>query len=376
MGRLASHAEVELSDLVSPHAVLEWEAELKQTRPAFQKRNGERLTDIVPACPMYMEAGRVHDLSMFLEMLTLSVRMRSQNAPAHDRDSLLSPLVSLEFADSDASTKSHFGSLLEDRFSKWKGDHSRASHEIHPLLITTFSDPQSTLAMEAVQIEPKVLSEIHMENTVSQVALRELMKQHVEQVLLAAPLLSVLHVHVNMKQYLAQDIVDYLRFQVEWLMQEMMSRFSASGTSCLHIVALVVHAIRGSAAKQSIRPFLLAGPRVDGQAVKVVEWTGAAVDHFSHMLPWGMPSAALLHGTVKEIFGIGEESTDRFRFILADALPHIVPRFRLEHQADSFVVVQTLMHEIHRKPELVRCIRTVLAEQLSLEQARGCQKFL
>lgn len=347
---------MELADLLPE--VFEWKKEVKGRYPGLQQRSGERVTDVVPASPA---------LDMLLQMLTLSAQMRSAQT---DRDSLLSPLLSLEFAESEAqvSTRSHFGSLLEDVYSKWEG--GRVSHEIHPLLITTFSDPNGELAVEAAQ----VLSEIRMENVVSQAALREMMKDHVEHVEQelsnhTARLLSVLHVHVNMNENNARDVVDYLRFQVEWCAQEMIARLCVPGTSGVHVLALVVHGTRGCDPEQSIRPFLFAGPCIDGRGAMVNEWTGAAVDHLSNMLPWGMPSAELLHGTIKQIFGIGEEATDRFRFILADALPHVVPHFRLEHQADSFMVVQMLMQAIHRKPELVLCIRNVLAEQLSLEQA-------
>lgn len=103
--------------------------------------------------------------------------------------------------------------------------------------------------------------------------------------------------------------------------------------------------IRGSCGPdRSIRPFLLAGPLMpqplsrDAASVQLHEWTGVAVDHFSHILPWEMPSTELLHGNIKGIFGLEQEGgMERFRFILADALPHVVPGFGLEQNADTWI---------------------------------------
>ena len=248
-----------------------------------------------------------------------------------------------------------------------------------------------------------------MDQITSQVFLRETMKQHVEQLLgrvSEGRVLSALHIHVNMKQDDAQDfvgwwlgglvgpkknetklfllhflgpngqdLVDYLRFQLEWCAEELGGALNEKPeTSGVHILALVVHGIRGSHADQCIRPFLLAGPTPhEGDAemsMKILEWTGVSVDHFSHLLPWGMRSEELFEGSIKQIFGLQEETTERFGLVLADALPHVVPKFGYEaHHADSFTIVKSLMEEIYAKAELVRCIRAVLAEQLSREQA-------
>ena len=107
-----------------------------------------------------------------------------------------------------------------------------------------------------------------------------------------------------------------------------------------------------------------------GAKAEVHPWRGASVDHFSHLLPWGMQSEVLAYGSIIDIFGLEEADIDRFRFVLADALPHVVPGLCQGTQmADSFLIIQSLMQAINRKPDLVRAIRSVLAAELSQEQA-------
>ncbi|CAK9037285.1 OVARIAN TUMOR DOMAIN-containing deubiquitinating enzyme 10 (OTU domain-containing protein 10) (Deubiquitinating enzyme OTU10) [Durusdinium trenchii] len=373
--------------------VLEWREEVALMCPAAEGKNGELPTDLVAACPIDEDEP---DLSTLLQSLTLSAFMRhAQRTSLHTgeisaKEALFSPLISPEFLEGQPnspswcrSSKSHFGELLQ-QICDSLGD--SAGHTIIPLLIPTFSAPNQTLDLDAVKELPnygKVFSEINMEGMPSQATLRESMKEHVERIAKQLSegrgrVLSALHVHVNMKQDHAQDIVDYLRFQLEWCAGELFGLLHEKPglltQSALHVLAVVAHGVRGDDGSRSIRPFLLAGPvteRTDASPdVKMFQWTGIAVDHFSHLLPWGMRPEELLNGTIKEIFGLQDESPDRFRRILADALPHVVPRFGSEpHHADSFVIIQSLMREINSKPELVSGIRSVLAEQLSLEEA-------
>ena len=386
--------KVELADLLgSMDEVLEWREEVALMCPAAEGKNGELPTDLVAACPIDEDEP---DLSTLLQSLTLSAFMRhAQRTSLHTgeisaKEALFSPLISPEFLEGQPnspswcrSSKSHFGELLQ-QICDSLGD--SAGHTIIPLLIPTFSAPNQTLDLDAVKELPnygKVFSEINMEGMPSQATLRESMKEHVERIAKQLSegrgrVLSALHVHVNMKQDHAQDIVDYLRFQLEWCAGELFGLLHEKPglltQSALHVLAVVAHGVRGDDGSRSIRPFLLAGPateRTDASPdVKMFQWTGIAVDHFSHLLPWGMRPEELLNGTIKEIFGLQDESPDRFRRILADALPHVVPRFGSEpHHADSFVIIQSLMREINSKPELVSGIRSVLAEQLSLEEA-------
>ena len=386
---------MELADLLpSDEEVAEWKEGVSRVCPAAKGLNGERPTDMVAACPLDPDHANLHVL---LQTVTLSSIMRSgQGEELPDsgtepmtKEGLLLPLLSPEFSLQQdemglpswcRSSKSHFGELVQDAYKTFSGE---AGHFILPLLTPTFSAPNQTLDIEAapeIEVDLKVFSDIRMENIVSQAALRESMKEHIEKIMKRlsekGQMLSVLHVHINMKQEKAQDLVDYLRFQLEWCAAEIRSALDGNaetGTSAVHILALVVHGIRGCDWDRSIRPFLLAGPFIEETAAspaKMLEWTGVAVDHFSHLLPWGMRPEELLHGTIKQIFGLEEQTPERFRYILADALPHVVPRFGSEpHHADSFTIVQSLMQEIFNKPELVSCIRAVLAEQLSLEQA-------
>lgn len=304
------------------------------------------------------------------------------------KEELLWPLLSPEFVPGGhhsqqwySSPKSHFGGLLQEIYNS---ESDNPGHSVIPLLIPTFSAPNHTLDLEAVpeiQDDLKVFSQIDMSKIVRQATLRDNMKEHLGKIMnqisrTGGPVLSVLHVHVHMKQALAQDIVDYLRFQFEWFARELADEVSSmQEASAVHVLALVVHGVRGSEQHHSMRPFLFAGPGLvpcshSAQLVKMFPWTGVAVDHFSHLLPWGMRSEELYDGSIKDIFGLDEASADRFSLILADSLPHIVPRFGHDNTfADSFTIVQSLMQQIREKPELVRCIRTVLAEQLSLEQA-------
>ena len=402
-----SLTKVDLQDLVpSMDAVLEWEEQVAQMCPATSGSNGEKPTDIVAACPM--EPDRL-GLGLLLQTLTLSACLRSAQTTKEPRGSsassmgeglqgnitakeeLLWPLLSPEFVPGnhvDAqlwcdSPKYHFGGLLHEIYNSQPND---AGHSLIPLLIPTFSAPNHALSVEAVPTVPddlKIFSEIQMSKIVRQLSLRDSMKEHLGKIVnhqvfrTNGRILSVLHLHVHMKQDNAQDIVDYLRFQIEWFAKELADGLKRMPeTEGVHVLALVVHGVRGCEQERSMRPFLFAGPQALGQCsgtcdVKMVPWTGVAVDHFSHLLPWGMRSEELSSGTIKDIFGLEEAHTDRFCLILADSLPHIVPRFGHDHpHADSFTIVQTLMQQIRCKPELVRCIRAVLTQQLSLEQAR------
>ena len=389
---------MELTDLLAAEAedeVLEWEGGVARMCPAAKGGN-RKPTDIVAACPIEPDNSSFH---LLLQTLTLSTIMRSpqgetrsegfqdHDAAAATREKLLLPLLSPDCSWKGeanlpcwpswcCSSKSHFGELLRDAYNSFSAE---AGHFVVPLLTPTFSAASQTLDLQAVpELEAglKVFSDIRMENIVSQAVLRESMKEHTEKISRRLSekkgrLLSVLHVHINMKQDNAQDLVDYIRFQLEWCAGELHAALNGE-TSGVHVLALVVHGIRGSDWDRSIRPFLLAGPFTEtaDSNSKVLEWIGVAVDHFSHLLPWAMRPEELLHGTIKQIFGLQEETPDRFRYILADALPHVVPRFGSEpHHSDSFTIVHSLMQEIYTKPELVSCVRAVLAEQLSLEQA-------
>ncbi|CAK9037295.1 E3 ubiquitin-protein ligase rnf213-beta (Mysterin-B) (Mysterin-beta) (RING finger protein 213-B) (RING finger protein 213-beta) (RING-type E3 ubiquitin transferase rnf213-beta) [Durusdinium trenchii] len=390
---------VELEDLLpSMDEVLEWQEQLAKACPAVQGKNGERPTDVVAACPMNSYEP---DLGLFLQTLTMSAFMRNAQSESLEdgcvgsavtKEALFSLLASPDCMlegrmDSHTycrSSKSHFGELMRELYNKF-GD--SAGHVIVPVLVPTFSDPNQSLDLEAMpglKDQEKVFSKVCIANIISEAALRENMKEHIEQIEKRlsgsnGQILSVLHVHVNMKQDDAQDIVDYMRFQLEWCAEQIEGSLNGKLKGFgLHILALVVHGVRGSGGEHSMRPFLLAGPGAEQSQsrpstldVRKCEWTGVGVDHFSHVLPWGMRPEELLKGTIAEIYGLEEPSPDRFRRILADALPHVVPRFGFDSQhADSFVIVQSLLQEINDKPELVSCVRSVLSEQLSMEQAQ------
>lgn len=325
--------------------------------PAFHGRYGEQATDVVAACPM---DSAQPGLNTLLETITLSALMRTESdSGSLSKEALLCPLMSLEFSPQDIkdslvwlspNSKSCFGALLWDIYSSPRVGQS---HVVFPLLVPTFSAPNQTLDIRAVpEVEDslKVFSEIRMDNIVSQATLRDCMKDHTEKVTKQLQnangrLLSALSVHISMKHENAQDLVDYLRFQLEWYAQELVGVLQHTKAPAVHVLALVVHGIRGSCGPdRSIRPFLLAGPLMpqplsrDAASVQLHEWTGVAVDHFSHILPWEMPSTELLHGNIKGIFGLEQEGgMERFRFILADALPHVVPGFGLEQNADTWI---------------------------------------
>eukprot|EP00435_Cladocopium_sp_Y103_P061163 s32_g22.t2 len=398
--------EVDLSDLVPRmETVLEWEEQVAQICPAVSGRNGEKATDIVAACPMDPDQ---LGLSLLLQTLTLSASLRaeiqeSNNSSASSsqlfqanmmtKDQVLWPLLSPEFVTGDhahtplwcGSPKLHFGELLEEIYSSQRDTADVAGHVVIPMLIPTFCAPNHTLGVDAVpgvQNDLKVFSEIDMSKAVGQVFLRDSMKKHLDKIVdrisssrIDGQVLSVLHLHVQMKHEHAQDTVDYLRFQLEWFAKELASKLKDFPAAAVHVLALVVHGVRGCEQDRSMRPFLFAGPCLgdwcrEREIVKIFPWTGVAVDHFSHLLPWGMRAEELSSGTFKEIFGLDEAPSDRFRLILAEALPHIVPRFGYDYpNADSFIILQTLLQQIHHKPELVSCVRTVLTEHLIIEQA-------
>ena len=329
--------------------------------PALHGRYGEQATDVVAACPMDSAQG----LNTLLETITLSALMRTESDSGSSgnlsKEALLCPLMSLEFSPQDTkdslvwlspNSKSCFGALLWDIYNSPRVGQS---HVVFPVLVPTFSAPNQTLDIRAVpEVEDslKVFSEIRMDNIVSQATLRDCMKDHTEKVTRQlqranGKLLSALNVHISMKQENAQDLVDYLRFQLEWYAQELVGVLHTKAPA-VHVLALVVHGIRGCCdPHRSIRPFLLAGPLMpqplsrgaaEAAEVQLQEWTGVAVDHFSHILPWEMPSTELLHGNIKQIFGLEQEGgMERFRFILADALPHVVPGFGLEQNADAWI---------------------------------------
>ena len=403
--------QVDLSDLVpSMEAIFEWEEQVAQICPAVSGRNGEKPTDIVAACPMDPDQ---LGLSLLLQTLTLSASLRSAEiakesnkssassidcqlfeAKMMTKDQLLRPLLSPEFVTRDhadtplwcGSPKSHFGELLKEIYSSQRDAADVAGHVVIPMLIPTFCAPNHTLGVDAVpgvQNDLKVFSEIDMSKTVSQFFLRDSMRKHLDKIVdrisslrIDGKVLSVLHLHVHMKQEHAQDIVDYLRYQLEWFAKELASKLEDFPAAAAHVLALVVHGVRGCEQDRSMRPFMLAGPclrdwRRERTTVTIFPWTGVAVDHFSHLLPWGMGAEELSSGTFKEIFGLDEAPPSRFRLILAEALPQIVPRFGYDYpNADSFIILQTLLQQIHSKPELVSCVRNVLTEHFSIEQAR------
>lgn len=335
-------------------------------------------------------------LGLLLDTLALSAKMRqsddgesAQGPQGHlmTKEELLWPLLSPEFMPPHVRTplwcgspKSHFGGLLQEIYHSWR---DVAGHVVIPLLIPTFrpfraSSPALGLeAVPSVHDDLKIFSEIQTNNICGQFSLRKKMKEHLSKITDKIPgadgqVLSVLHIHVDMKQDHAQEIVDYLRFQIEWFARELANEIKRMPDgAAVHVLAIVVHAVRGCEQDHSIRPFLFAGPCLrdhqdPASVVKVFPWTGVAVDHLSHLLPWGIRPEELSTGTIKEIYGLEEEDTCRFRLILADSLPRVVPRFA--PHSDSFAIVQTLNQEIGSKPELVRCIRAVLCEQLSREQ--------
>lgn len=393
---------MDLHDLVPDmDAVLEWEEQVAQMCPVISGRNGEKPTDIVAACPMNPDQ---LGFGLLLESLALSAEMRrpqntkelntsSVSGSEHlqrartTKEDLFWPLLSPEFVPSNhicsplwcGSPKSHFGGLLHEIYNSQR---DAVGHAVIPLLIPTFSAPSHVLHVEAVPTVPdhlKIFSEIHMSKIVRQFSLRDSMKEHLNKIenqvsRADGPVLSVLHFHVHMKEDHAQDIVDYLRFQIEWFAKELADGLNSGPVAGgVHVLALVVHGVRGCEQDRSMRPFLLAGPCLQechpGDVVKTFPWTGVAVDHFSHLLPWGMRPEELFDGTINDIFGLEEAHPERFCLILADALPHVVPRFGHDHPyADCFTIVQTLMQQIRCKPELVKCIRAVLTQQL--EQAR------
>ena len=194
---------------------------------------------------------------------------------------------------------------------------------IIPMLVPTFSAISQKLEREAVPLIEdglKVFTEIQMHKTVSEGIFQESAKEHVDKVVHAAGqgrVLSALHVHLSMKQDDAADILDYLRFQIEWVAREIQKRLE-TGKLCpgVHVLALVVHGVRGSS-DLCMRPFLLAGPvdaQMRGAKAEVHPWRGASVDHFSHLLPWGMQSEVLAYGSIIDIFGLEEADIDRFPF--------------------------------------------------------------
>ena len=215
-------------------------------------------------------------------------------------------------------------------------------------------EPEAVSGIDCV----KVFTEIQMQRTVSEGMLRDSAKEHMDkigQTLVEGNVMSVLHVHLSMKQDNAADVLDYLRFQIERCVRELQKRVDASNQhlgsarsllTAVHVFALVVHGVRGTP-DLCMRPFLFAGP-VESKAYtkecsSVHAWTGVCVDHFSHLLPWGMRSEMLAYGSISDIFGLEEDNTDRFRCILADALPHIVPGLcQGTATADSFAVIQSL----------------------------------
>ena len=216
----------------------------------------------------------------------------------------------------------------------------------------------------------------------SQAALREEMEgflQRVAEVLRArgrqqdgessaAELVSALHIHVDLRQEAARDVVDYLRFQLEWCQRRLVEEIEAAGSSgCgTHVLALTVHGARGSADPDScIRPFLFAGPpkmsrfsaggssSCDELLVETLQWQGVAVDHFAPHLPWDLTPEVIMHGSKAEILGVvtpgaSGSSTDasvlttRFQQLLLDALPHVVPLLSCTEDTVSMIHALTV----------------------------------
>lgn len=400
---------MELSDLLHERdAVLDWKQQLLQLCPAMMCKNGERPSDMVAACPVDPEQP---DLNLLLETLSLSASMQgeagktslsvqgSESSNKRDleevisKEDLLWPMLSPEVLPEPRNPISmrccqrpqpHFGALVQEIYHSHRDS---GGHVVIPVLVPTFSALNHTLDLDAVptlQDDLKVFSQIHLHKIVSQASLKDGMREHLDRTVnkilrKSGKVLSVLHLHISMKQDYAQDIVDYLRFQMERFAREIeVNMKSIPEANAVHILALVVHGVRGSEPDYCMRPFLLAGPVLrqtenPGDAVRIFQWAGVAVDHFSHSLPWDMRSEELLQGTIGEIFGFKEEATDRFACLLADALPLVVPRFGQEPEyADTFKIVQVLTQNIRSKPELVKCIRSLLAEHLSLEASEIC----
>ena len=184
-------------------------------------------------------------------------------------------------------------------------------------------------------------------------------------------ILSALHVHVDIRQESSRDVVDYLRFQLEWCQRRLVQEIGAAAgsSSCgTHILALVIHGARGSTDPDShLRPFLLAGPPpIQGSAssssssssskcsaqTAILQWQGVAVDHFAPHFPWGLTSEVLLKGSKANILGMSVPdssssrnsmlalSTNRFQQLLKDALPHVVPLMSCTE--DTVAVIHSL----------------------------------
>ena len=190
-------------------------------------------------------------------------------------------------------------------------------------------------------------------------------------------MLTALHVHVDIRQESSRDVVDYLRFQLEWCQRRLVQEIEAAGSSACgtHILALVIHGARGNTDPEShLRPFLLAGPPPIQTAssssssdssssskgrvhTAILQWQGVAVDHFAPHFPWGLTSEVLLKGTKAAILGMSVPdncssssssssssmlalSNNRFQQLLKDALPHVVPLMSCTE--DTVAVIHSL----------------------------------
>jgi len=228
-------------------------------------------------------------------------------------------------------------------------------------------------------------------------ALRELERQQEN----AVEFCSALHIHVDLRQEKAPDVVDYLRFQLEWCQRRLIEEIEAAGDSgCgTHVLALTIHGARGSADHSScIRAFLLAGPptatlapggsssggsrsRCYGMLAETLQWQCVAVDHFASHFPWGLSPEIILKGSKADIIGVPtlEASnsssigpnlmTARFRELLLDALPHVVPL--MSRTEDTVSVIHTLAMAFRNSDLLVSLLQEHFRDKIVLQEDRG-----
>jgi hypothetical protein len=360
-----------------------------------------KLTDLVPACPANL-----------IEMIALSVGMQSPSQDINKQEfinkckQLVVPLLAPEYVQEAAEFSSTqirsespwwlhpnrtFTDLVVDAIK-----YTRASEKmcpvVAPVIVPTFSNIDhidlQNLQREAsaLAIDATTFRSIVMTRVMSHSQLRDHLNEYLEVLrkycVADVNIVSSLQVHVDMGQDNARDMVDYLRFQLEWCAENavhiMRQRSEKTRALSLHLIALVIHGKRGSEiVNASFRPFLLADTikgfvannDTDIGEVECMPWRGVAVDHFSDVLPWGVESSPLyFDGTRLAILGLDnqEESNIRFNNMVLDALPQVIISVNIP-KLDQFSALMSLATSFELKPDLAEMIKSNLGYMIENE---------
>ena len=408
---------IDIENLVSEEDELQadhvWESAIKTVGHSNSNASCPRHTDVIPACP--------HDL---WNTIAFSARAQavardgnSSPPPRETLEAIVGSLVAPELVREEfwPSTHPHlsidyapepFGAgrampTFESLFCTARDEIFNASsnglHTIAPLLVPTFKPGLSAWDAHSViringEIEKldAVATHILMSREESEAGLKEKMTKHIKKVLEKAatktgdgkPTSTILHMHIDMGLEKAQDLVDFVRVQIDWAVSELAWQLHQAceegkisidphAKGC-HLLALVVHGRRGSEQPtEQIRPFLLAGPcaEIRSRWASHNQWKGVTVDSLSSRLSWGVDSSTVLCGTRSQILGLRDEDGDghseTFQRFLRDSLDSIVPKFR--PQVEPFGTNEKLKSTMQKCPALVEILEDIVAKKVDCE---------